>query len=77
MTGESDRITGRCPADNCPKSFVENTVSEIGDHFNTHLPYTAPPELAGGAALRLMEYRRAAAYGKPLQTATGRPERDQ
>lgn len=68
----SDRITGRCPVDHCPKSFVETTVSEIGDHFNEHLPYTAPPEIAGGAALRLMDHRRAAAYGRPPQTDTDR-----
>jgi len=72
-TDGTERITGRCPYGQCDESFVENSVSDVGDHFSEHLGFNLPSELAGNVAIRLMDYRRASAYGRSL---TERAEQD-
>lgn len=58
MPSNDDRITGRCPNDGCEHMFVSASVEQVGTHYLEHMPFGMDHELAGTAALRLMDFRR-------------------
>lgn len=54
----SGSVTGECPYDGCEHKFLYADEQQVGEHFNSHLRFTLPVELAAIAAIQVMVVRR-------------------